>query len=155
MPFLYGPILPHRSHFLVRLWWATGPTLSRYWLNFTPNYGVMMSRWIFWFLSELIVVKWNPFQRWFSEVAPVSWRINFISRTYGWGVKARFVIFGCSLVCLDYLMIILGHHYITVLLAKMLIQAPFSQSMCTFSFCINSWYCSEAVARRCSVKMCS
>ena len=43
------------------------------------------------------IVNWNPFQRWFSEVAPVSWHINFISRSYGWGVRARFVIFGCSL----------------------------------------------------------
>ena len=30
----------------------------------------------------------------------------------------------------------LGHHYVTILLAKMLIWAPFSQSMCTFYFCI-------------------
>ena len=79
------------------LWWATDPTLPQYWPNFTPNYGVMMSRWIFSVLFELIIVNWNPFQRWFSEVAPVSWHINFISRSYGWGVRARFVIFGCSL----------------------------------------------------------
>ena len=32
---------------------------------------------------------------------------------------------------------ILGHHYGEILLAKMLIWAPFSQSMYTFSFCIN------------------
>ena len=97
VPFLYGPILPQRSHFIVGLWWATGPTLPQYWPNFTPNYGVMMSRWIFSVLFELIIVNWNPFQRWFSEVALVSWHINFISRCYGWGVRARFVIFGCSL----------------------------------------------------------
>ena len=30
-------------------------------------------------------------------------------------------------------MIILGHHYVTILLAKMLFWAPFSQSMCTVS----------------------
>ena len=36
------------------------------------------------------VMNCNPFQRWFSEVAPVSWHINFISRSYGWGVRARF-----------------------------------------------------------------
>ena len=34
-------------------------------------------------------------------------------------------------------MIILGHHCVAILLALMLIWAPFSQSMCTFSFCIN------------------
>ena len=34
-------------------------------------------------------------------------------------------------------MIILVHHYVTILLAKMLIWAPFLQSMCTFYFCIN------------------
>ena len=39
-------------------------------------------------------------------------------------------------------MIILEHHYVTVLLAKILIWAPFSQLMCIFSFCINpSWSC--------------
>ena len=36
-------------------------------------------------------------------------------------------------------MIILGHHYVTILLPIMLILAPFSQSMCTFYFCINPW----------------
>ena len=96
VPFLYGPILPQRSH-IVGLWWDTGPTLPQYWPNFTPNYGVMMSCWIFSVLFELIIVNWNPFQRWFYEVAPVSWHINFISRSYGWAVRARFVIFGCSL----------------------------------------------------------
>ena len=34
-------------------------------------------------------------------------------------------------------MIILGYHYVTILLAKMLIWATFSQLMCTFNFCIN------------------
>ena len=34
-------------------------------------------------------------------------------------------------------MIILGHHCVAILLAKMLIWAPFSQLMCTFSFCIS------------------
>ena len=96
-PFLYGPMLPQRSHFNVGLWWAIGPTLPWYWPNFTPNYGVMMSCWIFSVLFELIIVNWNPFQRWFSEVAPVWWQINFLSTSYGWGVRARFVIFGCSL----------------------------------------------------------
>ena len=38
---------------------------------------------------------------------------------------------------MDSLMIILGHHCVAVLLAKMLIWAPFSQLMCTFSFCIS------------------
>ena len=93
----YGPILPQRSHFIVGLWWTTGPTLPWYWPNFTPNYGVMMSCWIFSVLFELIIVNWNPFQRWFSEVAPVSWHINFISVSYDWSVRARFVILGCSL----------------------------------------------------------
>ena len=37
-------------------------------------------------------------------------------------------------------MIILVHHYVTILLAKMLIWAPFLQSMCTFYFCINPVY---------------
>ena len=41
------------------------------------------------------------------------------------------------IVCLDSLITILGHHYATILLAKMLIWAPFSQSMCAFYFCIN------------------
>ena len=102
MPFLYGPILPQRSHFIVGLWWATGPTLPQYWPNFTPNYGVMMSHWIFSVLFELIIVNWNPFQRWFPEVAPASWHINFISKSYGYNIRARFVIFGCSLPPLDY-----------------------------------------------------
>ena len=61
MPFLYGPILPQRGHFILGLWWATGPTLPRYWPDFTPNYGVMMSCWIFSFLFELIIVNRNPF----------------------------------------------------------------------------------------------
>ena len=43
-------------------------------------------------------------------------------------------------VCLDFLMIILSHHCVRMLLARMLIWASFSQSMCTFSFCINHWY---------------
>ena len=34
-------------------------------------------------------------------------------------------------------MIILGHHCLVSLLAKMLIWAHFLQSMCAFSFCIN------------------
>ena len=107
VPFLYGPILPQRSHFIVGLWWATGPTLPRYWPNFTTNYGVMTSCWFFSVLFELLIANWNPFQRWFSEVAPVSWHINFISGSYGWGVRARFVIFGCSLPHLTILQIIL------------------------------------------------
>ena len=36
-------------------------------------------------------------------------------------------------------MIVLGHHYVAILLAKMLIWARFSQLMCTFSFFINPW----------------
>ena len=34
-------------------------------------------------------------------------------------------------------MIILVHHHVAILLAKILTWAPFSQSMCAFSFCIN------------------
>ena len=105
--FLYYPILPQRSHFMLGLWWATGPTLPRYWPNFTPNNGVMMSHWIFSVLFELIIVNWNPFQRGFSKVAPVSWHINFISGSYDWGVRARFVIFGCSLPHLTILLVFL------------------------------------------------
>ena len=41
-----------------------------------------------------------------------------------------------KVVCLDSLMIKLGHR-LAILSAKMLIWAPFSQSMCTFSFYIN------------------
>ena len=100
----------------------SGSTFSM-WPNITPekslHCGVMTGHWpncspvltkiypklwgndepliFFSVLLELIIVNWNPFQRWFSEVAPVSWHINFISRSYGWGLKARFVIFGCSL----------------------------------------------------------
>ena len=105
VPFLYGPILPQRSHFIVGLWWATGLTLPQYWPNFTPNYGVMMSCWIF----SVFVVNWNPFQRWFSEVDPVSWH-NFTSRRYDWGVRARFVIFGCSLPHLTIHVFWSNHH---------------------------------------------
>ena len=36
-------------------------------------------------------------------------------------------------------MVILGHHCVAILLAKMLSWAPFLQWMCTFSFCINPW----------------
>ena len=36
-------------------------------------------------------------------------------------------------------MIILGHHYVTISLAKMLIWAPLSQPMCTFYLSINPW----------------
>ena len=36
-------------------------------------------------------------------------------------------------------MIILAHHYVAILLANILIWAPFAQSMSTFSFCINPW----------------
>ena len=36
-------------------------------------------------------------------------------------------------------LIMLGHCCVTILLAKMLIWESFSQSMCTFSFCINTW----------------
>ena len=75
-----------------------------HWPNFTlvlaklyPKLWGNDELWIFSVLFELIIVSWNPFQRWFSEIAPVSWHISFISRSYGWGVRARFVIFGCSL----------------------------------------------------------
>ena len=34
-------------------------------------------------------------------------------------------------------MIILAHHHVAILLAKILIWAPFSQSMSAFPFCIN------------------
>ena len=37
-------------------------------------------------------------------------------------------------------MIILSHHCVAILLAKMLIWGPFSPLTCTFSFCINPWY---------------
>ena len=93
--------------------------LPWYWPNFTPNYGVMMSPWIFSVLFELIIVNWNPFQRWFSEVAPVSWHINFISRSYGWGVRARFVIFGCSLSHLT-----ICHNFISFFILKTTIECP-------------------------------
>ena len=98
-PFPYGPILPQRSHFIVGLWWATGPTLPWYYLNFTPDYGVKMICWFFSVLLKLIVIimNWNPFQRWLSEVASVSWHTNFISWSYGRGIRARFVIYGCLL----------------------------------------------------------
>ena len=59
VPFLYGPMLTHRSDFVVRLWSAIDPTLSWYQLSFTPNYEVMVSRWIFWLLLELITMNWN------------------------------------------------------------------------------------------------
>ena len=38
---------------------------------------------------------------------------------------------------MDSLTVILGHHFVAILLAKMLVWAPFSQLMCTFSFSIN------------------
>ena len=38
---------------------------------------------------------------------------------------------------MDSLVITLGHHYVTILLAKMVIWAPSSQSMYAFYFCIN------------------
>ena len=41
------------------------------------------------------------------------------------------------IVGLDSLTVILRHHCVAILLAKMLIWASFSQSMCTFSFWIN------------------
>ena len=56
-------------------------------------------------MFELIIVNWNPFQTWFSEVAPFSWHTNFISRSYGRGIRARFVIFGSSLPYLTILYI--------------------------------------------------
>ena len=37
-----------------------------------------------------------------------------------------------TIVCLDSLMIILGHHCVVIVLAKMLIWAPFSHSICIF-----------------------
>ena len=37
-------------------------------------------------------------------------------------------------------MAILVHHLVAILLAKMLIWAPFSQSTSTLSFCINLWF---------------
>ena len=96
------------------------------WPGITPekslHCGVMMSHWpnfktivaklypklwsndeplIFSVWLELIIVNWMSFQRWFSEVAPVTWYINFISRSYGWGLRARFTIFCCFLSLLD------------------------------------------------------
>ena len=38
----------------------------------------------------------------------------------------------------DFLMMILSYYYVAILLAKMALWAPFSQLMCTFSFCIKS-----------------
>ena len=52
LPSLYRPILPHKSHFVVGLWCATDPRLPLHWLTFTPNYGVMVSYWIFWFVAS-------------------------------------------------------------------------------------------------------
>ena len=72
----------YMSH-IAGLWWAIGPTLPWYRLNFTQTYRVMMSHWFFWFLFELNTLNWNPFQRWFSEVV--------------WHVKTRCVVFDCSL----------------------------------------------------------
>ena len=43
-------------------------------------------------------------------------------------------------------MIILGHYHVTVLLAKTLIWAPFSQLMCTSYFCINPWLLADMKA---------
>ena len=68
-----------------------------HWHNFTSNYELIWATEFLSVLFEIIIVNWNSFQRWFSEVAPLSWHINFISRSYGWGVGARFVVFGCSL----------------------------------------------------------
>ena len=33
----------------------------------------------------------------------------------------------------------MGHHFFAILLANILIWAPFSQLMCAFSFSINPW----------------
>ena len=65
--------------------------------TFTPNYGVMVSHWIFSFLLQLITLNENNFWRWLSEVVPVGWHIDFVFSSYGWYVKAKFVIFGCFL----------------------------------------------------------
>ena len=54
---VFPNITPETSLHCVGLGWATGPTLPWYWPNFTPNYGVMMSRWIFSVLFELIIVN--------------------------------------------------------------------------------------------------
>ena len=97
IPFLYGPIIPHRNLFVVGLWWASGATLPWCQLTFTPNYGVMVSHWIFSFLLQLITLNENNFWRWLSEVVPVGWHIDFVFSSYGWYVKAKFVIFGCFL----------------------------------------------------------
>ena len=45
------------------------------------------------------------------------------------------------LVRLDSLMTILGHHCVATLLVKMLIWAPFSQLMCTFTTCTGEHFC--------------
>ena len=104
--FLYGPILPQRSHFIFGLWWITGPTLSRYRPNRqTMAYGVMMSRWIFSVLFELIIVNWNPSHRWFSEVAPVSWHINFISKELWLRRKSKVCNFWLFFTPLDYIVL--------------------------------------------------
>ena len=44
-------------------------------------------------------------------------------------------------------MIALGHHCVAILLANMLVWAPFAQSMSTFSFCINPCMGPEKNAR--------
>ena len=54
---------------------------------------------------------------------------------------------------LDSLMMILGHHCVAILLVKMLIWTPFSQSMWTFSFCINPWYDALEMMNMKEVKM--
>ena len=48
------------------------------------------------------------------------------------------IINKCNVSSFGLLNDILGHQCVAILLVKMLIWAPFSQSMCSFSFCINT-----------------
>ena len=84
-----------------------------HWPNFIPvpakpqtmTYGVMMSCWIFSVLLQLIIVNWNPSHRWFSEVAPVSWHINFISKELWLRRKSKVCNFWLFFTPLDYIVL--------------------------------------------------
>ena len=75
-----------------------------HWTNFTPVLAKLYPK--LWGNDEplsFFSFVWTNYSELkpFSEVvlwsSPVSWHINFICRSYGWGVRARFVIFSCSL----------------------------------------------------------
>ena len=108
VPFLYGPILPHRSHFFVVLWWVSRPNILLYQLKLTQNHEVMIS--MRYLLSFLIFVGTNycelkSLSQMFLLSSTCDWHNNFISKSYGWHTKARFVIFGCFFITLDYTML--------------------------------------------------